>query len=180
MKRRCLRWGVALREVTPKNCLSVLAGALIIVTASRSYGQLAPLPQSVAPTKADGLASQSFQTGLAGDHPKALQLAEDAINSDPKTPWGRYAKADALGSLQQIDDAASAFREAEQHFTDAEMWGKSIAIWGQANAFFQVGRCQDASPLYQRYASFVEKVDPDAAALARRFANSCIAHPATH
>ena len=160
--------------------LGVLAGALTILAGPRSQAQLAPLKQTVAPGTADGLASQSVQAELAGDHPKALQLAEDAIKSDPRNPWGRYAKGDALGSLQRIDDAASAFREAEQHFSDAEMWGKSIAIWGQANAFFQVGRCQDASPLYERYASFVEKVDAEAAALARRFEKSCISRPAPH
>ena len=157
----------------------VLTGALTVLAASRSQAQLAPLKQSVAPGTADGLASQSVQAELAGDHPKALQLAEDAIKSDPQNPWGRYAKGDALGSLQRIDDAAVAFRAAEQHFSDAEMWGKSIAIWGQANAFFQVGRCQDSTPLYERYASFVEKVDQEAAALARRFEKSCIARPAT-
>jgi tetratricopeptide (TPR) repeat protein len=166
--------------MTRKIGIGVLTGALIVLAGSRSQAQLAPLKQTVAPGTADGLASQSVQAELAGDHPKALQLAEDAIKSDPKNPWGRFAKGDALGSLQRTDDAASAFREAEQHYSDAEMWGKSIAIWGQANAFFQAGRCQDSSPLYERYASFVEKVDPEAAALARRFEKSCMPHAATH
>src|SRR5450631_80819 len=142
--------------------IGALTGALTVLAGARSPAPLEPLKQSVAPGTADGLASQSVQAELAGDPPKALQLAEDAIKSDPKNPWARYAKDDALGSLQRTDDAASAFREAERHFSDAEMWGKSIAIWGQANAFFQVGRCQDSSPLYERCASFVEKVDPEA------------------
>lgn len=160
--------------------IPVLAGALALIAGSRAHAQLAPLQQSAAPSAADGLTSQSVQAELAGDHAKALQLADDAIKSDAKNPWARYAKGDALGSLQRTDDAASSFREAEQHFSDAEMWGKSIAIWGQANAFLQVGRCQDSSPLYERYASFVEKVDPEAAALARRFEKSCITRAATH
>ncbi len=165
--------------MTSRIWLGVLSSALTIVTASRSYGQLAPLPQSIAPTNADRLASESVRTELAGDHPKALQLAADAIKSDPNNPWGRYVKGDALESLQRPDDAASSFREAEEHFSKVEMWGKSIAIWGQANAFFQVGRCQESSPLYERYASLVEKVDREAAALARRFEKSCITRPAT-
>ncbi|HVZ86702.1 MAG TPA: hypothetical protein VHG72_07025 [Polyangia bacterium] len=160
--------------------IPVLAGALTLIAGSRVNAQLAPLQQSAAPSAADGLTSQSIQTELAGDHTKALQLADDAIKSDGKNPWARYAKGDALGSSQRPDDAASAYREAEQHFTAGEMWGKSIAMWGEANAFFQVGRCQDSSPLYERYASFVEKVDPAAAALARKFEKSCVTHPATH
>ena len=86
---------------------------LTVLAGPRSHAQLAPLKQTVAPGTAGGVASQSVQAELAGDHPKALQLAEDAINTDPKNPWGRYAKGDALGSLRRIDDAASAVREAE-------------------------------------------------------------------
>jgi len=166
--------------MTQKIRITVVAGALSLFTGARSYAQLAPLNQSEAPRAADELASESVQAELAADHTKALQLAEDAVKTDPNNPWGRYAKGSALGALQRTDDAASAFREAEQHFSAPEMWGKSIAIWGQANAFFQVGRCQDSSPLYERYASFVEKVDGEAAALARRFEKSCIPRPATH
>ena len=160
--------------------IGALASVLAVLPASRSYAQLAPLKQSVAPSHADSLASQSVQTELTGDHVKALQLAEDAIKSDPNTPWGRYVKGDALGSLQRTEDAVSAFRDAEQHFSNAEVWGRSIAIWGQANAFFQAGRCDDAAGLYERYASFVEKIDQEAAALARRFEKSCIPHVAAH
>lgn len=144
-------------------------GVLVVFAGSSTYAQLAPLKQSAPPSTADGLASRSVQTELAGDHEKALQLANDAIKADPNNPWGRYAGGDALGSLQRIDDAVSAFREAEDHFSDAEIWGKSIAIWGQANALRQVGRCPDAAPIYERYATFVEKLDKDAAGLARKY-----------
>jgi tetratricopeptide (TPR) repeat protein len=159
--------------MTTRASISRLLGVFALLAGSSGYAQLAPLKQSVAPSTADDLASRSVQTELTGDHQKALQIADDAIKTDPSNPWGRYAKGDALGSLQRVDDAAAAFREAEQHFTDAEVWGKSIAIWGQANALRQVGRCQDASPIYERYASFVEKLDKDAAALARKFEKYC-------
>jgi tetratricopeptide (TPR) repeat protein len=160
-------------------CITVLASALTVFAGARSHAQLAPLNQSVAPRAADDLASQSVETELAGDHTQALKLADDAIKTDPNNPWGRYAKGSALGSLQRTDDAAASFREAEQHFSNVEIWGKSIAIWGQANAFLQVGRCQEASSLYDRYATFVEKVDQEAAALGRRFEKSCVPRTTT-
>jgi tetratricopeptide (TPR) repeat protein len=155
--------------------IASVLGVLIACAGSSTYAQLAPLKQSVPPSAGDGLASRSVQTELAGDHEKALQLANDAIKADPNNPWGRYAWGDALESLQRIDDAVATFREAEHHFSDAELWGKSIAIWAQANGLRQVGRCRDAAPIYERYASFVEKLDKDAAELARKYEKYCTA-----
>lgn len=153
--------------------IASLLSAFALLGGAQAHAQLAPIKQSVAPSAADGLASQSIQAELTGNHEKALQLANDAIKADPKNPWGHYDGGDALESLKRIDDAVSAFRQAEQYFSDADVWGKSVAIWGQANVFRQLGRCQDAVPIYERYATFLEKLDPDAAALARTYEKSC-------
>lgn len=160
--------------------IASLLSAFALLGGSQAHAQLAPLKQSVAPSAADGLASQSIEAELTGNHEKALQLANDAIKADPKNPWGHYDGGDALESLKRIDDAVSAFRQAEQYFSDADVWGKSVAIWGQANVFRQLGRCQDAVPIYERYATFVEKLDPDAAALARTYEKSCAPSSKSH
>lgn len=160
--------------------IASLFTAFAFLAGSHAHAQLAPLKQSVAPSAADGLASQSIQAELTGDHEKALQLANDAIKADPKNPWGHYDGGDALASMKRIDDAVSGFRQAEQYFSDADVWGKSVAIWGQANVFRQVGRCQDAVPIYERYASLVEKLDPEAAALARTYEKSCAPPSKSH
>jgi tetratricopeptide (TPR) repeat protein len=135
--------------------------------------QLAPLQQSAPPSAGDNLASQSVEADVAGDHDKALKLADDAIKSDSKNAWARYDRGDALSTLRRPDDAIVAFREAEQRFSKAEVWGKSIAIWGQANVLIQVGRCAEASPIFERYASLVEKLDKGAAELAREYSRRC-------
>jgi tetratricopeptide (TPR) repeat protein len=153
-----------------------IAGGLVILTVlagSQARAQLAPAKQSVAPSAGDELASKSAQAELAGDHERALLLANDAIKTAPNDPWGHYSAGDALGSLQRIDDAVAAFRQAEQHFAETESWGRSIAIWGQANVLRQVGRCNDAFPIFERYAAYVEKLDPDAAALALKYQKYC-------
>jgi Flp pilus assembly protein TadD len=154
-----------------------LAGLLGILTMSigaRVKAELAPLKQSVSPSAADILAGQSSAAEMGGEYDKALQLADKAIRADPKEAWGHYARGDALTSLRRVDDAVAAFRQAEQLFPATDGWGKSIAIWGGANALRQAGRCEDASALLERYASFVEHLDAQAAAFAQKTEKECV------
>jgi len=140
---------------------------------TNAWGQLRVPQQTVAPGPSQRFTTESVKTELAGDHAKAISLADEAIKADAKDPWGYYDRGDALGSLRQVDQAVASFREAEQRFSADDIWGQSIAIWGQANALRQVGKCQDAAPIYERYAALVEKVDSEAAAMARQFAKAC-------
>ena len=169
MKTKGIRFAV----LVSMSGLAALAG-------SPAHAQLAPLKQSVAPSSAEKLASQSAEVDLTGDHQRALQLADEAIKSDPSEPWGYYDRGDALGNLGRVDDAVAAFGEAANRFPEADTWGRSVAIWGQANALFQMGRCQEAAPAFERYATFVEKVDRDAAAMARQFSLQCKSRPNAH
>jgi tetratricopeptide (TPR) repeat protein len=155
-------------------------GALALLIGSPVHGQLAPLKQSAAPSAADMLAGQAAEAQLAGNHETALRLADEAIKADAKEPWGYYNRGDVLASLHRLDDAVEAFRRAESQSPDADVWGKSVAIWGQANVFRQAGRCQEAAPIFERYASLVEKLDREAATLARAYAKSCTPPPAVH
>jgi len=144
---------------------------------SGAKAQLQPLRQTAPPGPSNVLTTQSVQAEIAGDHTKGLTLAEQAIKADPKDPWGHYDRADALNALRETEQAVPAFREAEQLFPEKDVWGKSVAIWGQANAYNQAGRCQEAAPIYERYAAFVEKLDREAAALARQYAKHCTPRP---
>jgi tetratricopeptide (TPR) repeat protein len=157
-----------------------LASALSALTGLRAQAQLAPRQQSAAPTAGDRLASESAEAELAGDHDKALRLADEAIKTEPKNPWAYYDRGDALGALHRPDEAIAAFHEAEDRYSEADLWGKSIAIWGQANVLTQAGRCQEASPIFERYASLIERVDKGAAELARQFAKRCTPRIAIH
>jgi len=159
--------------------IKTIVGACVLsafssVVGSSARAQLAPLQQSAPPTKADELATQSAEAELAGDHDKALRLADDAIKADPKNPWAYYDRGDALGALRRTDEAVVAFHDSERRYSEAEVWGKSIAIWGQANALGQAGRCEEASPVFERYAVLVEAVDKGAAQLARQYAKHCV------
>lgn len=160
--------------------LTGMIWAFALLTGSQAQAELAPLKQTAAPGSGARLASQSAEAEIAGDHDKALRLADEAIKADPNEAWGYYDRGDALGALRRVDDAVAAFHEAERRFPEADLWGKSVAIWGQANVLGQAGRCQEAVPLYERYASSVENVDKDAASLARQFAKRCTPRPAGH
>ena len=144
---------------------------------SGARAQLRPLQQTTAPGSSNTYTTQSVQAEVAGDHAKGLSMAEEAIKADPKDPWGHYDRADALNATRETDQAVPAFRQAEQLFPENDIWGRSVAIWGQANAYNQAGRCQEAAPIYERYAVYVEKVDPEAAALARQYAIHCTPRP---
>jgi tetratricopeptide (TPR) repeat protein len=130
-----------------------------------------------AEARASVLTTSSIDTEAAGDHPAALELADAAIRADPDDAWGHYVRANALLALKRVDDAVAAYREAERRFPASDPWGTSVAIWGQANAFVQVNRCHDATPIFERYAAFVERIDPAAAALARQYAKKQCAPP---
>jgi len=52
-----------------------------------------------------------------------------------------------------------------------------VAIYGRANVLAQAGRCSEAQPAFEEYATFVESADAKGAALARSYAKNC--HPRT-
>jgi hypothetical protein len=150
--------------------------ALATVTSAAAFAQLRPLPQTQAPPPSSSLTTESVQAGLAGDSAKALALADEAIQKDARDPWGYFNRAGALRSLHRTDEAVSAFRDAEARMAAGDLWGRSVAIWGQADALSRDGRCKDATAVYERYAAAVESVDRAAADLARQYAKHCTPH----
>ena len=150
-----------------------IAVALVTATSAAAFAQLRPQPQTQPPPPSSALTTESVEAGLAGNDAKALALADEAIQKDAKDPWGYFNRGDALRALHRTDEAVSAFRDAEARMTPGDLWGRSVAIWGQADALARDGRCRDAAPVYERYAAAVENADRASADLARLYARHC-------
>ncbi len=165
--------------------IGVVFSLALLLAAFPAAAQLEPAaqsgPRSNAELRASALTTSSIQAELAGTHQSALDLADAAIREDPSDAWGHYVRGSACLSLRRIDDALASLRDAERRSPASDPWGKSVAIWGQANVFEEAGRCQEATPIYGRYAAFVEHLDPTAAALAREYSKrQCGAATAAH
>jgi hypothetical protein len=55
-----------------------------------------------------------------------------------------------------------------------------VAIWGQANAFSQVGRCPEAVLQFERYVALIQTVDKDSAAMATQYEKQCTTRAPAH
>jgi tetratricopeptide (TPR) repeat protein len=124
-----------------------------------------PAPPALTPQEVTSADDQ-----ITGKYTQALQLADDAIRENPEDGWAHYMRADALTSLRRFDAAVASFQTAQRLFPESKPYETSIAIWGEANALKEAGRCKQASPVYRRYAAFMAQRDPNAAALAREYA----------
>jgi tetratricopeptide (TPR) repeat protein len=156
--------------------LKALAFAAVLLATGKAEAQLEPLHRANADPGSplsNSLASDSAEAIIAGHPYRALRTAKIAIKTDPRNPWGYYDKADALTLLHRVDEAVAAFRQAEQHFSAADRWGKSIAIYGRANVLRQANRCEEAAGAFREYAAFVQKDDPGSADMARRYSIMC-------
>jgi tetratricopeptide (TPR) repeat protein len=122
--------------------------------------------------------SQAFSTSaanaqMAGDPQAALGYADRAIAADTRDPWARYARGMALARLGYVDDALKSFATAEELFNPADVWGRSIAMYGRAHALSVASRCEEAKREFSRYAAFVRERDPRSADMAMRYAAGC-------
>jgi predicted Zn-dependent protease len=156
--------------------LKAFALATALLTTGTAEAQLEPLHRANADPGSplsNALASDAAEAVVAGRAHHALRMAKIAIKADPSNPWGYYNMADALALLHRVDEAVVAFRQAEQHFSAADRWGKSIAIYGRANVLRQANRCEEAAGAFREYAAFVQKDDPGSADMARRYSIMC-------
>ena len=155
-----------------------VAGLLVGLASGGAWAQLAPPRQVVDPGSgaSSGLSSQSAEALTHGQPANALTLADKAIASDARNPWGHYDRAAALADLGRVDEAVAEYKVAQQTFSDADAWGRSLTMYGRANVLAQAGRCPEARAAYEEYATFVERTDPHGADLARRYAQECKPH----
>jgi tetratricopeptide (TPR) repeat protein len=156
----------------------VVIGVLLLGLApSPAHAQLMPPRRPVDPGSPQSvtLTSQSGEALVHDRAADALALADKAIAADARNPWAHYDRGAALTDLGRVDDAVAAFKTAERSFSAADAWGRSIAVYGQANVLSQAGRCSEARPAFEQYAVLVERSDPGSARMARSYANNCLA-----
>ncbi len=127
----------------------------------------APAPRA---TQMSGYAGHALADGQSA---AAAVLANQALRADPLNAWAHYRRAGALSDLHRVDEAVAEFKAAEGLFGGADERGQSLAIYGRANALARAERCAEAKPAFEEYARFVEKKDPQSAALARGYARDC-------
>ena len=158
------RWRVVV------TCLGVA-----VPLAARADGLSAPKNVNAEPHTAQSaaMATRAAVADMNGNPEAALNLANQGIGADPRDPWNYYNKGMALSELRQTDAAIAALFAAENHFAANDKWGRSIAKYGRAHAFAVAGRCVEAKRAFEEYASFVDKDDPLAAKMARRYAADC-------
>lgn len=152
--------------------MAVLGVGLLVGTAR---AQLQAPHQAVDPgsPRSRDLTSQAGEALVHNDPAQALKMADQAIAADAENPWAHYDRAAALADLGRVDDAVAEFKVAQRSFSDADAWGRSIAIYGRANTLAQAGRCSEAQPAFEEYAVFVERSDPKGAEMARGYAKNC-------
>jgi len=154
-----------------------LAVGLAVVSARTARADELRPPQNVnaepGNRQSSVLASQAATADMKGQKQQAVELANQAIRADPRNPWPYYDKGMALASLGETDAAIAALNAAEQRFTPSDRWGRSVAMYGRANAFTRAGRCVEAVQAFSDYAAFVQKDDPRSAEMARRYAMNC-------
>jgi tetratricopeptide (TPR) repeat protein len=118
-------------------------------------------------------ASDAAELLVHGDANGALDMATRALALNTSDPWAHYVKAVSLARLGRLDDAIAEFRAAELAFPPQERWSRATAIWGRANAFYQVGRCGEAKSSFGDYLKYVGKDDAAGAALAQKGIDGC-------
>jgi tetratricopeptide (TPR) repeat protein len=123
--------------------------------------------------EAAAIASDAAMALGRGDSDGALALADRAVGKSARDPWAHYVRAEALARLGRIDEALPEYRLAENNFAAADRWGRSIALWGRANAFHQIGRCADAKAAFGEYIAYVKESDAAAVSIAQARIDGC-------
>lgn len=107
-----------------------------------------------------------------GKYAEALGRADNALKLAPDNPWALYQRAAALHHLGRSEAAVEAYHKAAVRFGDDEH-GKSLALYGRARTFDDIGQCDEAKRAYDQYAALVRPRDPDAANMAVAYGKAC-------
>jgi len=112
------------------------AAVMLVATAGAARAEELRAPQNLNAVPwsrgSSELATRSAKAAMGGNPQESLALAEQAVQLSPQDPWANYNKGMALARLGQTDAAVSALSAAEQHFSAADPWGRSVAIYGRA------------------------------------------------
>src|ERR1700734_2604770 len=104
--------------MTSKYILAAI-GFCFLGSVARADPPQAPKNVNVEPTtpKSAALTSRAASAEMTGNPQAALKLAERAIATNPRDPWGYYDKAMALSQIGQLDRALESFDAAEQRYS---------------------------------------------------------------
>jgi tetratricopeptide (TPR) repeat protein len=136
--------------------------------------KLAPLTWGSPPPEAsEKLTTEAARALIAGKPELALERAEAAVKATPRSAWAQYQKASALSALRRWDDAVKAYDEALRTFARPDEWGRSVALWGRAEALREAGHCDEAKTSFNEYVALVASRDRKAADQANSQAAAC-------
>lgn len=126
--------------------------------------------------QAQRLTTQAVTALASADYARALTLADQAIATFSEDGWAYYDRAAALAGLGRLEEAQSSYREADRRFAkDGDDYGRSVAMYGEAIALSNAGRCADAQPRFDAYSQFMASHgEPQAAELGRQYARGCV------
>src|ERR1700722_9156045 len=103
-------------------------------SSARADSPQPPKNVNVEPTtpKSAALTSRAASAEMTGNPQAALKLAERAIATNQRDPWGYYDKAMALAQVGQLDRALEAFGDDEQRHAATGRSGKSAGWTGRS------------------------------------------------
>jgi tetratricopeptide (TPR) repeat protein len=151
---------------------------VVALGCSIAHAELQPLPRidtraGKALRAAAPIVSDAEKALVSGEFDSALALTDRALAHKAKSAWAHYVRAEALARLGKLDDALPEYRLAERAFDDEDVWGRSVVLWGRANAFYQTGRCNEAKQAFNEYIALVKKDDARAAEAAQAHIDGC-------
>jgi Flp pilus assembly protein TadD len=153
--------------------VTVCAGVLALSAAVGAQAQLAPHHQG-PPSPANRATTEAGIALAKSQYPAALAASDQAVQIAPNDPWAHYDRGSALRGLGRTQEAVAEFKRAQVLFADHDPWGRSLAMWGEADTYDVAGDCAQAANAYEVYAGYVDRADPAAAQLARRYATGCV------
>ncbi|HEY1690579.1 MAG TPA: hypothetical protein VGG39_00370 [Polyangiaceae bacterium] len=122
----------------------------------------------------DLLATKSAEALMRKDYPTVLALTS-ATGDEAVDGWLDCDRGAALVALNRTDEALVAYRSAETRFDRTRnLDGARKAMWGEARAYAEVGRCGEARSAYRRYEAASRTERPADAQLAASYAQLCV------
>ncbi len=155
-----------------------LVAILVVLAAGAARADLEPghvidVHATKAQREGARAASDAAQALIQGDFAGAISIADKSIAAYANGGWAHYVRGEALVRTNKLDDGIAELRLAEHAFPPAERWSKSVAIWGRANAYYQLGRCTEAKTAFNEYIAFVRSEDKNAVEMAQTHIEGC-------
>src|SRR5689334_1986932 len=117
-----------------RKVLVSLFGGVLVLSAAAVGGAAELVPRHQGPpSPADRATTEAGRALIKQDYPSALMAADLALQIAPNDPWAHYDRASALRGLGRTAEAVAEFQRAQGLFGERDPWGRSVALWGQAD-----------------------------------------------